>query len=126
MYGKLGISLRREQLRLDGSLRPPMAWLTGRMEALPHQKHVVVKPCRSSGSTGTYVVDTLAQAVDLARVQRDGSARLSGHFRDARQVDLEAAPFARCGGDGDRATVRVHQRVDDRQAEAGAAAGPGA
>jgi hypothetical protein len=83
VYGKLGISLRREQLRLDGSLRPPMAWLTGRMEALPHQEHVVVKPCRSSGSTGTCVVDTLTQAVGLARVP-------------ARRLSSPERPLPRC------------------------------
>lgn len=33
-----------------------------------HQERVVVKPCRSSGSTDTYVLDTPAQAVDVANV----------------------------------------------------------
>ena len=102
---------------------------------VPHL-HVHVFPARNLTDFGFANVDRNPSPESLDEAQAKIKAALAeldlsaqrrpgiGDVGDARQADLEPAALPGRGGHADRAAVRVHQRVDDRQAQPGAAAGP--
>ena len=104
---------------------------------VPHL-HVHVFPARNLSDFGFANVDhnPSPESLDDAQAQDQGGDRRpqltgadgsSGTAASAMRGRLhpETAALARRGGHRDRAAVRVDQRVDDRQAQPGAAAGAG-